>query len=175
MGQPWDWRHLAFCTAALVIQTSNARADQQIDYGNATGAERSQIDRAITTAKKLCEPLFTAYSDDISKIQAYVKQESVKEADGSYTCMTYRCDKFHWHNSVALLVVMKDNTNVIPSKLRASGQTEYIYVGGPPNDGLTVMKIPELCGAQKNQKESDVFVRALDTLKSRDTHHIKNF
>lgn len=93
----------------------------------------------------VCKPLMSEYTGDIE----WIKIEKGFDRSLSYGCLDYRCRDYGWDKQYYIQVKIKDDTSIIPRELRAWGHTLHYYLGGPKNPGITISKIPELCGKEK--------------------------
>ena len=110
--------------------------------------ERVIAERAYAVFCDTCKPLMSKYSEDIESIEI----ENGFDRGGSTPdggCSDYRCREYEWDKQIYIKVKLKEKQTIIPPELRAWGHTLHIYLGGPKNPGITVGKLPQLCGATK--------------------------
>lgn len=123
-------------------------------YDNALNQTQLEMaKKAYAVFCDVCKPLMSQYTDDIESIKIEKRDVRVK----GYGCMDYRCRDYGWDFEYEMQVKIKDDTSVIPGEFRAWGHTLYFFLGGPQNPGITISKIPELCGRERVTSK-DVYI-----------------
>ena len=108
---------------------------------------------------KTCQPLMGEYSGDIESIKIEWYHDCTTDEGARHD---YRCADYKWDKYIYITLKIKDRTQQIPVDLRAFGDTEHVYLGGPENPGLIITKFPELCGVTKPRPGCDTFISAPD-------------
>lgn len=118
---------------------------------------RVNAEQAFAIFSEACQPLMGKYSGDIESISIDHGFDREKNMSGD-GCLDYRCREYGWDKQIYIKIKLKDKTDVIPTALRAWGHTLHFFLGGPKNPGITLNKIPELCGKINPNPGSDIFI-----------------
>jgi len=154
---------VTFIVMIMVTMTVSTNATPLIHpvyHQNLKPDEREIAEKAFIVFCDVCQPLMGKYSSDIESIEIGrgFDRGNISYYKGDNGCMDYRCRDYGWDKQIYIQVKLKDNTSVIPTELRAWSHTLHFYLGGPQNPGITISKIPELCGRTHSANRKDVYI-----------------